>query len=344
MNPKTAKVYRITYSHNPIPQANGKDHIPELFTEPFYRDVTEQYLKTTHTTLTVKKPFIGYTPEYIYLAIFNDLEWKPITWAKNEKGKASFRNIGLDIVYLPVCYEGNEMLNTGYPIYVDLQGKSIELVPDTARKITLKLTRKYPLTYPKIHWTKSLDGCYIEASNQRDFAISDTLGKISNPSAALNWISLPIPTKNTYRYWRISKKGRFIELGELQFYDKNGQYVQGEIIADTDTAAARKAFDNDILTYSKSRSWLGIDCKKEIQIKEIRYISRTDGNGIFPGQDYELFYYSLDGWVSLGRKPADSDSLTFDSVPSGALYWLKNYSEGREERIFTYENGKVYFR
>ncbi len=344
LNPKTAKVYRITYSHNPTPRSNGREHIPFLFSEPFYRDVTEQYLKTTHLTVTIKKSFIGYTPDNLYLCIFNDLEWKPVAWAENRKGKGEFKNMGLNMVYLPVCYEGNEMLNTGYPLYVDLQGHSRELVPDTTRKITMQLGRKYPLTYSKIHWTKSLDGCCIEASDLPDFSRSDTLCRISHTSPSLNWMTLPVRSERLYRYWRISKKGRFMELGELRFIDEYGKEAHGSLIADADTTMAAAAFDGDILTYSKARSWFGMDCRKPVRMKEIRYISRTDGNGICPGHDYELFYYAFDGWVSLGRQTATSDTLCFESVPSGALYWLKNYSEGREERIFTYENGEVHFR
>jgi hypothetical protein len=36
----------------------------------------------------------------------------------------------------------------------------------------------------------------------------------------------------------------------------------------------------------------------------------------------------------------EGDSLKYRDVPAGALLWLHNHSGGREERIFTYENGK----
>ncbi|WP_455666944.1 transglutaminase domain-containing protein [Phocaeicola sp.] len=64
-----------------------------------------------------------------------------------------------------------------------------------------------------------------------------------------------------------------------------------------------------------------------------------DSNEVFPGDTYELFYW--DGkWCGLGRKMATGYSLKYDDVPIGALLWLHNYSQGREERIFTYENGR----
>ena len=54
---------------------------------------------------------------------------------------------------------------------------------------------------------------------------------------------------------------------------------------------------------------------------------------------YELFYWD-DEWKGLGRQVAESDSLVYESVPCSALLWLHNYTRGKEERIFTYENGK----
>ena len=54
---------------------------------------------------------------------------------------------------------------------------------------------------------------------------------------------------------------------------------------------------------------------------------------------YELFYWQ-DGWISLGKKQPDGDSVVYDNVPIKALLWLRDLTKGREERPFTYENGK----
>ena len=165
-NPRIAKVYRITYAHNTIPVPDGKDSIPELFTEPFYRDVTEQYVKVTDLTVKVDKKEIGYNPKYVYLSIFNDLEWKPIAWAENKGGKAVFRRIGRNLVYLPVYFRGDETHAIGYPVRIDVKGNATRLRPDAKETVTLTLTRKYPLTYSKINWGKPLTGCCVEASNR----------------------------------------------------------------------------------------------------------------------------------------------------------------------------------
>ena len=61
---------------------------------------------------------------------------------------------------------------------------------------------------------------------------------------------------------------------------------------------------------------------------------------VYPGMNYELFYFDRDKWVSMGIKKASDDTITYDDVPKGTLLWLCNLTEGREERIFLYQDGK----
>jgi hypothetical protein len=60
---------------------------------------------------------------------------------------------------------------------------------------------------------------------------------------------------------------------------------------------------------------------------------------VTPLINYELFYWD-NKWKSLGVKKAETYSLTYDSPISNALYLFRCLDEGKEERIFTYENGK----
>ncbi len=62
-------------------------------------------------------------------------------------------------------------------------------------------------------------------------------------------------------------------------------------------------------------------------------------NRITLGHDYELFYFDRE-WRSLGQKRASADYLEYDRVPSNALLLLRDYTKGKEERIFVYENAK----
>ena len=64
-----------------------------------------------------------------------------------------------------------------------------------------------------------------------------------------------------------------------------------------------------------------------------------DSNNVCQGDTYELFYWD-NRWIGMGRRTAEADSLVYENVPVGALLWLHNYTGGKEERIFTYENGR----
>lgn len=46
------------------------------------------------------------------------------------------------------------------------------------------------------------------------------------------------------------------------------------------------------------------------------------------------------GAASVEKQPAGHDTLVYVEVPKNALLWLHNHTQGKEERIFTYESGK----
>jgi hypothetical protein len=105
------------------------------------------------------------------------------------------------------------------------------------------------------------------------------------------------------------------------------------------------AFDDDVLTYfssdQDSGAWVGLDLGKPAQINRIRYLPRNDDNNIRSGDLYELFYWNKGQWNSLGKQTGDDTHvLICDNCPSNALFLLHNHTRGKEERIFTYENGK----
>jgi hypothetical protein len=87
---------------------------------------------------------------------------------------------------------------------------------------------------------------------------------------------------------------------------------------------------------------MGMDMKKQICLKRIVYLPRNDDNFIREGEIYELFYWNLNGWLSLGKQTGyrETQKLIYRDVPKGALFLLKNLTKGKEERIFTYEDGK----
>jgi len=58
----------------------------------------------------------------------------------------------------------------------------------------------------------------------------------------------------------------------------------------------------------------------------------------------KLFYYTENGWKSLGYQIPKEKKLIFHQVPSNALYWLQYPASGKEERIFTVDDkGSITF-
>ena len=75
-------------------------------------------------------------------------------------------------------------------------------------------------------------------------------------------------------------------------------------------------------------------------VEKVRVLPRNDDNGIHPGDEYELKYWNTTGWVSMGKQLATDNYLVFDNVPKGALLWLDNLTQGFDERIFRYKEGR----
>lgn len=335
-----AKVWRVTYESHPIPRADREEHIPPLFRMPFYKDVTAEYVPTSDVHIAWEGKA---HPAYAYLSVFNNQQWTPVAWAETNGQQATFRNMGQGIVYLPVCFNRDSMKNIGFPFFLTQNGETHSFIPDPGHPATLRLRRKYPLNDSKILWGENLKGCYIEASDRADFSAADTICLITQTQCELGPFAIQLPATKPYRYWRISHPGNFVSVADWQLFDAQGEKAEGVLLAPQTNMTQRGAFDDNPLTFVHIRDWIGIDLGKSRSIRSMQLRPRTDDNGIVPGQTYELFYYDKDGWRSAGRQEAQSDELEFTNVPFGALYWLRNLTAGREERIFTYENGRMRF-
>ena len=95
--------------------------------------------------------------------------------------------------------------------------------------------------------------------------------------------------------------------------------------------------DNEPLTYFSDR-YLTVNYyfDEPVAISEFQIHARNDDNNVKPGDHYELMYWD-DGWISAGRKYANDTLLVYENIPSGALYWLKNLTEGIEEQTLLFD-------
>ncbi len=214
----------------------------------------------------------------------------------------------------------------------------------------MTLLRKFPLyTYTAYH-SEILKCGRFEGSNDSLFTHPTLLYEIKNYPFFVN--TVPTLSKKTFRYVRyVAPSGADFEpdnIAEIQFKDDNDKSLKGKLIGidGIEGHEIDKAFDGDLNSYYQNYrnrdGWIGIDLGKNNKksVKSIMFCPRNDTDGIIPGQEYELFYWNGQQWVSLGTQVAKDYKLNYRNVPTNGLYWLKCNSGGMEERIFTYQNNK----
>lgn len=348
LDEKMAKVFRKTYVANPDLQRlnETEKYIPSTFRTVFIKDVTPEYMDCADIEIAID----GEDNRYAYLAVFDNHAWVPVDFARIDNGKACFRNVGKNIAYLPVRYEKDDtQIPAGDPFILTYSGKTEYIKADTLQKQTLILNRKYPV-YPHAYtWAwRTVNGVFQAADNP-DFHNAITVHTIKEWGVTGTEVQVP-DSCGAHRYWRYWQPHEFNNMAEIYFVEKNThKFIEGKIIG-TDGAWGgnenldkTKAFDRDLLTYFDAPdhgAWVGMDFGSPVSLETILYVGRGDGNTIEIGDSYELFYWDKKTWKSLGKQTAEWITLTYSNAPTGSLFWLKDLTKGKEERIFTYEKGK----
>ena len=143
------------------------------------------------------------------------------------------------------------------------------------------------------------------------------------------------------------------ELAEIHFYaDKELSQPIRYIPCQYDSLAfipSNRNFnyiqDGDPLTFITSEEkgqFIAFDFQKPVAIQSLLYMPRNDDNFIRHGDNYELFYWDHNKWISLGAQTAAADTLYF-KAPAKALLWLRNLTRGDEEAFFEYREGRQHF-
>lgn len=344
---RMAKVFRKTYTIDPGVEElqRVEPYVPAAFESPFIRDVSAEYMECVDVEVEIRRK----DAQYAYLAVFDNRSWVPVAFARVEDGKARFRDMGRDIAYLPVCYDGaGNQLIAGDPFLLTYQRSVEQLKADTLERRPITLYRKYP-SMPHVYavaW-RVVGGEFQAADNPR-FSGATLVHRVQEWGVIGREVKVP-DSIGAHRYWRYyqAKENTYCNMAEICFREKGtGNLLEGRIIGTEGAlrnapADKTKVFDRDLLTFFDAPvsqgSWVGMDFGKPVSIEEIVYTGRGDGNTIDIGDTYELFYWD-NGWRSLGQQKASTVWLRYENVPCGTLYWLRDLTKGREERIFTYEN------
>lgn len=346
---KMAKVYRKTYAINEeiLKLQRTEKDFPSLFYNIFVKDVTDEYMRTVDIAIPDKKKV---DRQYAYLAVFNNEDWIPVCYGKRKGNSFVFEKIGKDIVYLPIYWTKDGLHPLSDPFLLDQKGQVNSLTADTNQLEDVTLYRKYPIVQRIHKYMKRIVGGELHAANNADFSDAAPVYRIAKWTMFKD--SVRLDHSKSYRYWRyVSPSGSHGNMAELEFYGADNKPLKGRIIgtegvydpADT-TTSKYAVFDGDPLTFFDApsevdRPWFGMDFGKPVSLDRIVYTPRNDDNNVCEGDLYELFYWQ-GRWISLGQKTAESNSLTYQNVPTNALLLLYNLNRGKEVRIFTYNNSK----
>ena len=346
------KVFRYMYAKQKelLPLLNSGEVVPPLFNTPCIMDVTDSY---THTTDVVIKPFddaCRKKKEYFYVAVFDNVGWQIVDWGKRKGNKITFRNLGRKIVYLPVDYTSDETIEPiAYPFAIDEDGNVKTIVVDTLNRQRVRLTRKYRYT----KWQKELcrrtqEGRFQVASKE-DFSDSITIATIGKITES-RFYDLKTDYEGSYRYFRyLAPDGSYGNMAEVEMYDEQGKQPAIKQMFGRRYAVnghkLENIFDGDVLTFYSRQfpddSWAAVEFEEPQHISEVRFLPRNDDNFIREGEQYELYYWDGRRFASIARMEGNREGVVYvDNVPTNALLLLRNHTKGKEERIFTYENGE----
>lgn len=351
------KMYHRTYEiqKDNLAAQRIKEMIPPAmhFNFPFFQDVTELYFPVSDINIKISKNK-NIDSQLAYLCLFTSPEWRPVEWSRvSGNNKVSFKKMGRGIVYMPARYANYDLIPAGPPFALDTLGRITMLEPDEERRQQIEIFRKYPENRLILsHFPHRMQGGKFQGSNTPDFKKCEDLFTINYlPRVAYDTVNTQ--SAKAYRYVRyLAPEGSYGNVAEIELYTDMGDSLllltgkvlnmpEKNIIAE---GMADAAFDDDPLTYfecnTEEECWTGLDLGTPQVVDKITFMCRCDDNAIRIGDEYELFYWKDGKWVSLGEQTARQRSLKYDDVPTNALFWLRNYTRGDEERIFTYENGR----
>lgn len=332
------KIYRRTFSHNPVPKNDGTEYIPPFFQNPFQKDVTDLYLHTTDISLRLPVPKGIHNA---YLAMYNDTVWQAIAYSEIKNGKCTFTKLGKNRLYLPVCYpqEHPQVLSSPFILRSNKQIDSLNGLADSV--INLRIERLCPCMNRNNYYSEQLLKSQFECADNENFMHPDTIFILKElPSYYLYSIRPDQQLKK--RYWRLKLMSGYCTISELHFLNESGEQLTGRYLT-KDTTGLEVLTDNDPLTRKNISRWIGIDFGKPVHVATIRYMDFNDGYNIRPEHEYELFYYRDNEWISAGIQKSTDQFIQYTGVPANRLYQLKDRTQHINGRAFTWEKERIRF-
>lgn len=344
------KVWRTTYE---IDRKMVKYRNTSRYIYPFdmcRKDVTNLYNLTSDIEVETIRNQIEKIKDkkYVYIAMAvnsNGPQWQVLDYGIHKKSKAFFKNIGRNMLYIIVGYDGKELIPISFPFILEKSGliKYVDGIQDTVT-ISMDIRRKYYESYNVVDMRRRILGGKFQCSDYPDFrdaVILYTIEQTDIPD------KIEMNAGRPYRYWRyLTPNGSWGSISELSFYDSDENRLDRKGIANPEAGqdAIERAYDRNLLSNFEinqpNGNWVGMDMGKPIDVKYASVSPRSDDNDVCPGNEYELFYFDGQKWRSLGYERAESNSLFYENIPLNTLLWLRNYTRGNNERPFIINENK----
>lgn len=353
-NERIPKVWRTTYTIN---RDRVKYRNTAKYVYPFelcQEDVTDHYSRTSNLEIeTSRKQTAKLTDKkYVYIAMAVNAggpQWKVLDFGTLRRGKARFKNMGREMLYIALGYDGRKLIPISQPFILHKSGavEYIDNPDDTNTKtISMDLRRKYYESYNVVNMRRRILGGKIQCSDRPDFKDAVTLYTIERTDIPY---LIELNADRPYRYWRyFTPDGSWGSISELSFHDENGNKLEGRGIANSEAGldAIDRAYDGNLLSNFEinqpNGNWVGMDMGRRTNVRYASVSPRSDDNDICPGNEYELFCFDGQKWSSLGYQQADGNVLHYDNIPLNTLLWLHNYTRGNNERPFIIdEHGEI---
>ena len=338
------KVWRYTYkiNHERVEYSNTSKYI-----YPFdlcQEDVTDHYNLTSDLEIELNSDLTRKLVDrkYVYIAMSVNSggpQWKVLDFGKIRKAKACFKNMGRNMLYIVLGFDGKRLVPISSPFILD-KGGNITYVDNNKETqiVSLDIRRKYYESYNVVDMRRRILGGKFQCSDYPDFRDAVTLYTIEQTEIP---DKIEINSDRPYRYWRyFTPNGSWGSISELSFYDSDGIRLERRGIANSEAGqdAIDRAYDRDLLSNFEINqpdgNWVGMDMGKSIYVKYVSVSPRSDDNDVCPGNEYELFCFDGGSWRSLGFGIADGNSLHYENIPLNTLLWLRNYTRGNNERPF----------
>lgn len=350
------KVYRYTYEHHlselALDRSVSKTDIPPLFNSPFITDVSKEYFKVCDVKVNITERIPNNT-KYCYLCVFNSNRWRPVQWGRIEKyKKVKFKDMGMDIVYLPMFYQNGKLVPASSPFYLGQDGKS-ELIECESGTFDICVNDYTSKLDPKEIAIKRslLNGARLIGYSDSADTEGELIYLFTNDMDLWN-NNIVLKNSKKYRYVRLLSSNYQIALSEVSFFEKDNQKrIISNVRISSDLTPINPKETLDMISDNLSATGFhGVYSGQQEKNKEILFdFGKTctiSSIHVVPysicrlskDEDYELFYWD-NKWKSAGVKRGSKTYVVFKGVPKGCIY--KICSSNSENRIFRYDNGVV---